>query len=472
MRARRMGVAVVFLLASLAYAGPDTITYQGSLLNSLGGPVADGTYLMQFKLFDDAAGVVKRWDETDNVQVTRGLFATILGDSTPFGGLFLSYPDLWLEVTIDVDRSGTFEGDEVFSPRQNLTGVPWACPRLEPNVESPNLIGGLVGNRATSGVVGATIGGGGAPGRGLFNRVTDPYGTVGGGGNNQAGDDDPGTNEARYATVGGGEGNTASGYRATVCGGGTNTASGPNAMVGGGCINTASEWYATVGGGYHNTVSGTFATVPGGRDNTAQGDDSFAAGRGALAQHKGAFVWADSNWDGYFLSQRDDQFLVRANGGVRFEVNRGQWVEIRDEWINGVFGVYRLIDTSQGAYLADGQWTNGSDCSTKERFATVDGRAVLQKVAGLSIATWNRKGTNPAVRHMSPMAQDFYAAFRLGADDKTIGTLDADGVALAAIQGLYQIVQAKDARIVELEARLAALEALVTAKTDDQSGSE
>ena len=34
-----------------------------------------------------------------------------------------------------------------------------------------------------------------------------------------------------------------------------------------------------------------------------------------------------------------------------------------------------------------------------------------------------------------PMAQDFYAAFGLGNSDKSIGLLDASGVALAAIQG-------------------------------------
>jgi len=39
------------------------------------------------------------------------------------------------------------------------------------------------------------------------------------------------------------------------------------------------------------------------------------------------------------------------------------------------------------------------------------------------------------VPHMDPMAQDFYAAFTLGADDKHINTIDLDGVALAAPMG-------------------------------------
>ncbi len=57
----------------------------------------------------------------------------------------------------------------------------------EPNATSPNLIGGYSGNGVTAGVVGATIGGGGAAADSQPNRVTDYYGTVAGGGNNQAG---------------------------------------------------------------------------------------------------------------------------------------------------------------------------------------------------------------------------------------------------------------------------------------------
>ena len=65
----------------------------------------------------------------------------------------------------------------------------------------------------------------------------------------------------------------------------------------------------------------------------------------------------------------------------------------------------------------------------------------------LPITTWNAIGTDPNVRRMGPMAQDFYAAFGLGDDDKVITTGDLDGVALASIQGLYQIVQEKDAQL-------------------------
>ncbi|HEX4121942.1 MAG TPA: hypothetical protein VH619_15080 [Verrucomicrobiae bacterium] len=53
----------------------------------------------------------------------------------------------------------------------------------------------------------------------------------------------------------------------------------------------------------------------------------------------------------------------------------------------------------------------------------------------------------------SPMAQDFYAAFNLGQDNKHITTIDEGGVALAAIQGLDQKLNEKDTEIKSLKSQ-------------------
>jgi hypothetical protein len=58
------------------------------------------------------------------------------------------------------------------------------------------------------------------------------------------------------------------------------------------------------------------------------------------------------------------------------------------------------------------------------------------------------------------MAQDFAAAFGLGADDRHIFPLDAGGVALAAIQGLHALIQTQDARLRALERELRVLRAV------------
>lgn len=70
------------------------------------------------------------------------------------------------------------------------------------------------------------------------------------------------------------------------------------------------------------------------------------------------------------------------------------------------------------------------------------------------------------MRHIGPTAQDFYAAFGVGEDEQHISMVDADGVALAAIQALYQLVQEQGVQITTLEGRIAALEARLTALED------
>jgi hypothetical protein len=101
-----------------------------------------------------------------------------------------------------------------------------------------------------------------------------------------------------------------------------------------------------------------------------------------------------------------------------------------------------------------GSWNNLSDRNMKANFAAVNPREILRGVLGLSISTWNYKSQNASVRHIGPMAQDFFAAFKVGEGDKTISTIDPDGVALAAIQGLYEEMKDRDGKIGHLEEKL------------------
>lgn len=170
----------------------------------------------------------------------------------------------------------------------------------------------------------------GAIGGGARNVVYDEYGTVSGGQQNAAGSEGSDMTNHRYASVGGGyfnrasgayarvgggSDNAATGQQATVAGGDENTAGGVRSGVGGGSNNQAYGLNAMVAGGAGNRASGRFATVPGGFENEAMESFSFAAGRQARALHKGAFVWADSS-NVAFESTDDNQFLIRAGGGV------------------------------------------------------------------------------------------------------------------------------------------------------------
>lgn len=149
---------------------------------------------------------------------------------------------------------------------------------------TPNTINGSRANTVAAGVIGATIGGGGVSSSLL-----------------------PQPNEvnAAFGTVSGGRGNTVTGVNAVVAGGTANTAG------------AVGKVFQTVGGGSSNTASGTGSTVPGGRQNTAAGDFSFAAGLNAQANHNGAFVWGDNTAGSFATSTGVNQFVIRANGGIR-----------------------------------------------------------------------------------------------------------------------------------------------------------
>ena len=257
---------------------------------------------------------------------------------------------------------------------------------------------------------------------GKSNEANGRYATVAGGSDNLAGHDMSPT--IGYPTVGGGYANEARGNHATIAGGQENNASGDTTAI---------------GGGGNNSAQGNYSAIPGGRDNQADGAYSFAAGRRANTLHDGSFVWADS-LDRSFYSAAVNGFRARTTGGAQF-------ITAVDPFGNPTAGVY--------VASGDSAWQTYSDRNLKENIEPVESTEVLERLADLPIATWNYRAQDPSIRHMGPMAQDFHAAFGLGNSDKTISTIDPDGVALSAIQGLYRIVKQKETRIAAQENTIA-----------------
>ncbi len=221
-------------------------------------------------------------------------------------------------------------------------------------------------------------------------------------------------------------------------------APGSFSTVGGGLSNTASGVAAAVAGGFGNTASGYVATVGGGFGNIAAGTGTFVAGSNALndtPDHVGVFLFADSS--GYaFHSLAANEFAARASGGVRL--------------VLGIDATGAPTWTCAASY--GNGWACSSDRNLKENLRRVDSLNILQRLAQLPLYLWNAKGTDPSVRHLGPTAQDFMAAFSLGNNDKMIGMQDADGIALAAIQGLQQLLREKDREIARLNERSDAME--------------
>jgi hypothetical protein len=287
------------------------------------------------------------------------------------------------------------------------------------------VVGGGLENVASG--AGATVAGGGWDGAGFAgNQALATASAIGGGSNNIV------TTTAIFGVVAGGQNNAVTGQHATV---------------GGGRENTASFFWANVSGGFGNTASGEGASVLGGRDNDAAGAHSLAAGRNAQALHAGALVW---NCDGCPATSSGaiDQFVVNAEGGFWFG-GRGSG---STSGPTGLIAASHFISTSTGAYLSDsGVWSDVSDRNAKTAFAPIDGLALLEALMGMPIESWSYK-IDEGVRHIGPTAQDFHAAFGVGEDDTHLAALDTSGVALAAIQGLASVVEAKDREIAALRA--------------------
>ncbi|MFM8884888.1 MAG: tail fiber domain-containing protein, partial [Chthoniobacterales bacterium] len=222
--------------------------------------------------------------------------------------------------------------------------------------------------------------------------------------------------------------NVASNSSATVGGGAGNEATGPYATIGGGFANIGSGSHSAIGGGSSNTVTGLYATVPGGTR--------------AFATNEGAFVWSGvATVD--TASTNTNSFTVRAPGGVRFLTTTATG---GDDFLVGVI-------LTNGATA----WASLSDSNSKTDFEPVKAREILAKIAAMPVTSWHYKH-DLSRRYIGPMAQDFRAAFGLGSDDKTISTLDSDGVMYAAIQGLVQELKDRDKMIDELKTKLESVE--------------
>ena len=127
---------------------------------------------------------------------------------------------------------------------------------------------------------------------------------------------------------------------------------------------------------------------------------------------------------------------------------------------------------SGGDLKIGGTLIQASSRTIKKNIVEVDPNEVLAKLDNLPIHHWTYNHNPDRVRHMGPMAEDFYALFSLGDTDKGISGVDTSGVALAAIKALNsklvaeisqkdrqigKLKKEKDTEIAALKADLAAV---------------
>ncbi len=177
----------------------------------------------------------------------------------------------------------------------------------------------------------------------------------------------------------------------------------------------------------------------------ASGNNSFAIGfNTANNYHSGSFAIGDGDMMSVSPAQNsaDNQMVMRFTNGYQLHTYWGIGTEI---------------------VPGGNAWSVISDKRKKENFKPIDGNALLSKIAGMQLSTWNYKGQDPKTfRHYGPMAQDFYAAFgndgigTIG-NDTTINQADMAGVTFTAVQALAKKADDIAAANAQLEARVNAL---------------
>jgi hypothetical protein len=214
--------------------------------------------------------------------------------------------------------------------------------------------------------------------------------------------------------------------------------------------------YNTVSGQYSNAigrmnkVGGNFSTALG-SDNTVNGTGSTAIGNyGSTAGYQGAMILSDYSVFTSVSATANNQLTARFAGGYRFFTNS-------------------FLTTGVSLAAGGTSWATISDSTKKERFLPINGPALLQKISGMKLTTWNYKGQRDR-RHYGPMAQEFFALF--GQDalgeigcDTLITTQDMEGLTLSAVQALVKENEQLKNRLTQTEttlqqtnARLALLE--------------
>ena len=194
---------------------------------------------------------------------------------------------------------------------------------------------------------------------------------------------------------------------------------------------------------------------------------------------------------GAFLRAKTDSaitnFSTHGSGRTlsRFGQTLASWAEILQVSGNGLIigtlsnkpvilgtdNTNRLqIDGSTGAVTiagnltVNGTFSNPSSRELKEGFAPLDPSTMLKKFAQLPINEWSYKSDKQKLRHVGPTVEDFQNAFGLGTEGQHIFPMDVQGVTMAAVQGLYQLVQEKDEQIAELQKELREIKHLLLEK--------
>lgn len=128
------------------------------------------------------------------------------------------------------------------------------------------------------------------------------------------------------------------------------------------------------------------------------------------------------------------------------------------KFVNG-YSLYTDSGETAGVNInaGGGSWSSISDKSKKENYTQIDHDDILERISRMPVEKWQYIAEGSKAKHIGPYAQDFKTLFGLGDSDKTISTIDADGVLFSGIKGLYSKVKKLEACVDQLNTSVQSL---------------
>jgi len=400
----------------------------------------------------------------------------------------------------DFSMVGAGQGNAAYG---NWTTV--AGGRSNGTLSDYGFIGGGAGNQSNG--TGAVVTGG------KSNIAQGPYSFIGGGGWNYAsgaravvaggGDSNFGLFRNMAvgdgSFVGGGSINYATGFGASVLGGSNNVAGGAGSVALGifartqpiscaefGALPSGTPCLAAHDGtfvfsdgsrGHFRSIGGhtfnvlatggvrfvTDATVSANEATATKYVDIVNDGRLSFAAGNANKITLDDSAPTRAIGVQPGTVYQRTDGGFAWYLNGVEAPAQNDPGVTGT--VLATLTDSTTSTTVSGTFralafVATSDSNQKTAFAELDPKVILAKVANLPVMAWSYKSeADRGIRHIGPVAQDFMRLFQIGYDDKSISTIDESGVALAAVKGLKQELDERNAEVAALKRDLAAIKA-------------
>ncbi|MFL5763725.1 MAG: tail fiber domain-containing protein [Bacteroidia bacterium] len=193
--------------------------------------------------------------------------------------------------------------------------------------------------------------------------------------------------------------------------------------------------------GTFNKATGNVSLALGSYSNSNGYYSTVIGYHGSANVKQSGFLYADASSAAVTNATANYQFMVRAAGGT-------------------IFYTDSLCTMGVTLFPGSGSWASVSDRNKKENFKETDPEEILSKITGLKIRNWSYRSQSRNIRHIGPMAQDFYRLFGVGENNITITGIDMDGVVIAGIQALnLRLNHLEPLRHLDtLEAKTAAIE--------------